>query len=276
MEANHNTVVVNEKSHFNGQYEIASKNHSEAYFFSTAQPGVQIASAKEKNAYPGVQMHRTMAVLKDADFEHPLILDLLKVNSDQEANYDLPFYFIGQLINTDFEFEIKNPVAALGTANGYQHLYLEASGRTASENLKFSWLNNKVFHTLTSLTGSEDELLFTRIGADDPEFNLRRDAGFMIRRKQSSDTLFASIIETHGGYSPVSELSLNSKSSIVALKQFINDDLYTAIGIQHQNGNQKLFVLANQNADKSAKHELKINNKTYQWKGPFLFTDINE
>ena len=44
-------------------------------------------------------------------------------------------------------------------------------------------MGNGKFYTLTSVTDSSDELLFTRLGANDPEFNLRRDAAFMIRRK---------------------------------------------------------------------------------------------
>ncbi len=272
----HNTLVVNEKSHFNGNYERASKNHSEEYFFSTSNAEAQVVSAVEKNAYSGTRMHRTMAILNIKEYENPLVLDIFKVSAGSLANYDLPFYFKGQLMATNFEYKTDNPLKTLGAQNGYQHLFLEASGKSSSKNLKVSWLNNKVFHTLTSLTDPNDELLFTRVGANDPEFNLRRDAGFVIRRKESSNTLFASIVETHGGYSPVSELSVNAKSSIVALKRLLDNDLYTAVGIQHQNGNQKLFALANQNANKTAEHELILNNKTYQWKGPFLFTDIKK
>ena len=81
-------------------------------------------------------------------------------------------------------------------------------------------MNNYKFYTLTSVTNTNDELLFTRIGANDPEFNLRRDPALILRRKNTKNTLFVSTIEAHGNYSPVSESAVNSKSSIKELKVF--------------------------------------------------------
>ena len=40
-------------------------------------------SAKEVNAYPGTEMLRTMALIKDEDFEKPYLLDIMKVTSDR-------------------------------------------------------------------------------------------------------------------------------------------------------------------------------------------------
>ena len=55
--------------------------------------------------------------------------------------------------------------------------------RTAADNIQFSRLSGGRFYTLTSATNPADELLFTRLGANDPEFNLRRDPALMIRGK---------------------------------------------------------------------------------------------
>ncbi len=45
---------------------------------------VQVASAKEENAYPGTEMlHRTMVTIKDEDYENPYVLDIMKVTSDK-------------------------------------------------------------------------------------------------------------------------------------------------------------------------------------------------
>ena len=60
-----------------------------------------------------------------------------------------------------------------------------------SDMTKWINLNNiriGLFYSLTSAAEASDELLFTRVGASDPNFNLRRDAGFMIRRDGVSDT----------------------------------------------------------------------------------------
>ncbi|MGB2759668.1 MAG: alginate lyase family protein, partial [Maribacter stanieri] len=267
----HNTLVQNEKSHYQGKYDIGSKYHPDLYLFDVSNVNVQLVSAKETNAYPGTEMHRTMAIIKDEGFEKPFMLDILKVKSDSTNQYDLPFYFMGQVLNTNFEYEVPKTLEPLGKDNGYQHLWSEGCANTTEENTKLSWLEKGRFYTLTSATLKDDELRFVRIGANDPEFNLRREAGFIIRRKDSKNTLFVSAIEAHGSYSPVSESAVNSKSNITDLKVILDTVDYTAISITTINGNSKLLILANNNASKEAKHILKINDKDYTWTGSYYY-----
>ncbi|SNR32952.1 alginate lyase family protein [Lutibacter flavus] len=271
----HNTLTQNETSHFNGKYEIGSQHHSVLNYFSSENENVQVVSAKESNAYPGTEMLRTMAIIKDEDFEKPYMLDLMKVTSNKANKYDFPYYFLGQVLQTNFEYKTPKTLNTLGSKNGYQHLYVEATAKAFNENSKLSWLNEGKFYTLTSLTNSNDELLFTRIGANDPEFNLRREAAFMLRRKNTKNTLFISIIEAHGGYSPVTESAVNSNSSIKELKVVLDSDAYTAIEITNINGTMKLFITVNTNASKQQSHKLNINKKAYQWVGPYYYTNIN-
>ena len=212
-----------------------------------------------------------MAVLKDKDLEKPYLLDIMKVTSNNANQYDFPYYYMGQLIQTNFEYTVPKTLKALGYKNGYQHLYLEGSAITSKENSKLSWLNEGKFYTLTSITNNNDELLFTRIGANDPEFNLRRDAGFMLRRKNSKNTLFVSSIESHGSYSPVSEFAINSKSSIKELKVVLDTEQYTAVMITKVNDTSRLFITANKNPTKHRKHTLRINGTQYEWSGPYYF-----
>ncbi len=267
----HNTVTQNETSHFNGKYEIGSQHHSVLNYFSSENEAVQVASAKESNAYLGTEMLRIMAIIKDEDFEKPYMLDIMKVTSNQANKYDFPYYFLGQVIQTNFEYRAPETLKPLGTKNGYQHLFLEGTAKASSENSKLSWLNKGKFYTLTTLTNTNDELLFTRIGANDPEFNLRREAAFMLRRENTKNTLFVSTIEAHGSYSPVTESAVNSNSSIKALEVVLNTEEYTAIQITNINGNTKLFITTNTNASKEAKHYLKINDKNYEWSGSYYF-----
>lgn len=267
----HNTVTQNETSHFNGKYEIGSQYHSVLHYFSSENENVQVASAKEANAYQGTEMLRTMAILKDEDFEKPYVLDIMKVVSEKANQYDFPYYFLGQVLNSNFEYSIPKSLTALGSKNGYQHLYLEGSGKSKKDNTKFSWLNKGEFYTLTTVSDVNDEILFTRIGANDPEFNLRREAAIMLRRKNTKNTLFVSSIEAHGSYSPVSESAVNSNSNIKELKVVLDTAAYTAISITTINGNTKLFITANTNASKKAKHTLKINNKSYTWVGSYYY-----
>ncbi|MFD1294408.1 alginate lyase family protein [Lutibacter holmesii] len=267
----HNTVVQNETSHFNGKYEIGSQHHSVLNYFSSENEKVQVASAKESNAYPGTEMLRTMAVVKDEDFEKPFMLDIMKVTSNKKNKYDFPYYFLGQVLQTNFEYQTPKSLNVLGNKNGYEHLFVEGIAKSPSKNSKLSWLNKGKFYTLTTITNNSDELLFTRIGANDPEFNLRREAAFMLRRKDTKNTLFVSAIEAHGSYSPVTESAVNSNSSIKELKVVLDTSDYTAVEITNVNGNTKLFITSNTNASKEAEHILKINNKNYTWKGSYYY-----
>ncbi|EPR70042.1 poly(beta-D-mannuronate) lyase [Winogradskyella psychrotolerans RS-3] len=246
----HNTVTQNETSHFNGKYEVGSQHHSVLNYFSSENEKVQVASAKEVNAYPGTEMLRTMAILKDEDFEKPYMLDIMKVTSDKANQYDFPYYFLGQVVETNFEYQTPKSLNPLGTKNGYQHLFVEGTAKAPSDNSQLSWLNKGKFYSLTSVTNTNDELLFTRIGANDPGFNLRREAALMLRRKNTKNTLFVSVIESHGSYSPVSESAVNSNSNIAALKVVLDTDAYTAIQITNINGNVKLFITANTETSK--------------------------
>lgn len=270
----HNTLVQNETSHFNGKYEIGSKHHSELYFFDTTDANVQLISAKEKNAYPETEMHRTLVLIKDKNLEKPYVLDILKVNSNTKNQYDLPFYYKGQIMKVNFDYEVPTSLNALGASNGYQHLWLEGEGTPASQNTKFSWLNDEKFYTLTMTTHLNDELLFTRLGANDPEFNLRRDAAFMLRRKDVVKDVFVSVIESHGAYSPVSEFAVNPSSSISNLNVVHDDEDFTGVVIENKKGSKNLFIISNTEASKSYEHKLEINNKEYQWTGPYYFGQV--
>ncbi|MEM9532566.1 MAG: heparinase II/III family protein [Pseudomonadota bacterium] len=269
----HNTVTRDATSHFEGKYEIGSQHHSELHFFSAEDPDLQVVSAKETHAYPGTRMQRTVALIADEGLERPLVLDIFRLESSAQHQFDLPFYFLGQVIDANFAYQAPSTLAPLGNAAGYQHLYLEGAGKPPVGASQLSWLQAGRFYTLTSATLSGDELLFTRIGANDPAFNLRRDAGFMIRRTAPDDTTFATIIESHGSYSPVSELALNSSSRIADLKVVFDDARYTAVSISRKDGKTRLFALSNQPSSKDQVHELNISGQTLRWSGPFQLSN---
>ncbi|AUP78687.1 alginate lyase family protein [Flavivirga eckloniae] len=271
----HNTVTQNETSHFKGKYEIGSKHHSEKYIFSSDNDTVQVASAKELNAYPGTGLHRTMALIHDQDYDNPYILDVMKVTSKTANQYDVPFYYLGQLMQTNFEYQaLKEPVP-LGANNGYQHLYKEALGVAKEGNAKFNWLLNNKFYSITSVTSNGDELILARIGANDPEYNLRREPTFIIRKKNAKDVVFVSIIESHGNYSPVSEFAINAYSQIKNIEVVYDDANYTAIQIETEKGKKSLFVVSNTNNIKTENHKLTINNKDVVWSGPYCLKLLN-
>ncbi|MEM7610430.1 MAG: heparinase II/III family protein [Pseudomonadota bacterium] len=267
----HNTLVLNETSHFQGKYEIGSRHHSELYFYDDQNDDVQVVSATDANAYPGALLHRTMALIRTAHADKPFVLDLFRVEADQQHRYDLPFYFNGQVLDTSFATRAPAELSPIGSKHGYQHLYLEASGEPQGENARFSWLTNRQFFTLTSVTKTDDQLVFSRIGANDPQFNLRRDAGFMIRRQDAQDTLFVTTIEPHGSYSPVSELAIDARSNIARLQVLQDSKDYTVVAVHFTHGPPGVFALSNSNSSKTAQHQLRIDDKALSWIGPFAF-----
>lgn len=268
----HNTITLNQTSHFGGDYEVGSKFHSELHFFDASKDAVQVVSAREANAYPGTELLRTMALIKLSNVEKPFVLDLMKVNSGTKNQYDLPYYFMGQVLETSFDYDSPSGLTALGHANGYQHLYVEGKGRPSSESVQFTWLVEGKFYTMTAVTSDKDELIFARLGANDPDFNLRRDAALIVRRLDTANTVFAALIEPHGHYSPVSELSVNPNSNISRLEVVYDDEAYTAVSIETVDQKSSLFIVANVDASPLKQHQLKIGNKTYRWEGPYQFS----
>ncbi|QDG36868.1 alginate lyase family protein [Alteromonas mediterranea] len=267
----HNTLSINGQKHFDGKYDVASQHHSALFTFDAEKENVKVVSATEENAYPGTLMHRTMAVIKDEYFEKPFLLDILRVDSDKKNQYDLPFYYMGQIIDKNFSYQSPTTLSPFGEDNGYQHLFVEGKGNANNGNTKFQWLGNGKYYTLTTVTHADDEVYLTRIGANDPDFNLRRDAAITLRRNDTADTVFVSVVEPHGSYSPVSESSVNSRSSIASVNVVLDNDDYTGVSITDVKGNIQLFVIANGNSDKSVEHAVTIAGQDYSWTGPYFY-----
>ena len=270
----HNTLVQNEKSHFSGKYEIGSKNHSELIYYDDSNDEIQIISARETNAYPGTEMIRTLALISDENEDKPFLLDILKVNSSKKNNYDLPFYYFGQVMTTNFKYDYNSNLKPLGTKNGYQHLWKIAQGKSSEANTKLSWLDKNIFYTLTTTSLDGDNLIFAKTGANDPEFNLRNDPTFIVRRNNVQNTIFVSIIEPHGSYSPVSEFTENPTSNISSIEVLEDNNDYTAISINKIKGNSKLLIINNKKVSKESTHKIKISDKTYEWVGQYHFINL--
>ncbi|WP_139957401.1 alginate lyase family protein [Flavicella sediminum] len=269
----HSTIVQNETSHFTGKYAIGSKHHSELFFFDDANENIQIVSAKENNAYPGTQLHRTLALIKDEAFSKPFALDLIKVTSDKKNQYDLPYYYFGQIMETNFDYKVESSLKPLGKKNGYQHLWKNASGEIKAGHLLFSWFHKNKFYAINSTSTGNDKAILATIGANDPEHNLRNDPGLIIRREQTQNTVFASVIESHGTYSPVSEFSVNPNSAVKSIQVVFENKEFTAVQIKTQQDKEKLFILNTISSDKTKKNTLSIEGKDYQWVGPYTYTN---
>ncbi|WP_231962646.1 alginate lyase family protein [Polaribacter sp. KT25b] len=267
----HNTIVQNETSHFNYDFGTGSAHHSEKYIFDASNPNFQIVSAKEANAYPGTEIHRTMIMVVDESLEKPFVIDINKIQSNKNNNYDLPYYYFGQIISTNFDYNTPKTLSILGKKNGYNHIWNEGSGIANQESIQFTWLDNRRFYTITSATDKKDEIIFARIGANDPEFNLRKDPSIIIRKKGVKNTVYASIIESHGTYDPVKEVANNAYSNFSKIEILKDDANYTAIKIQFKEGKEKILILSNIDNSIDKKHSVSINSKDYTFTGSYYY-----
>jgi hypothetical protein len=267
----HNTIVQDETSHFNYDFATGSKHHSEKYVFNVSNSDFQIVSAVEENAYPGTKLHRTMIMVKDSTLLKPFIIDINKITSNQKHNYDLPFYYFGQIIATSFNYDVSKTLSPLGNKFGYQHLWKEAQGKADSESIQFTWLNNRKFYTITAATDKNDALILARIGAKDPEFNLRTDPTLIIRKKGIQNTTYASIIESHGTYNPVTEKAINAYSNFSKIEILEDSKSYSAFKIHFKNEKSRTLILSNLDNSENTKHSINIKGKNHNWTGAYFY-----
>ncbi|MEL6677012.1 MAG: heparinase II/III family protein [Bacteroidota bacterium] len=71
----HNTLILDQTSHFQGKTQKGSEWAGEPYFSDLSRPDAQVVSAKETHAYPGVTMQRTLCLLEDSVLDEPILLD---------------------------------------------------------------------------------------------------------------------------------------------------------------------------------------------------------
>jgi hypothetical protein len=261
----HNTVVVDEESHFGGKESVSEKHHGERHFFQS-EPALQVVSATVKDVTPGVRMQRTVAMIPDARFAKPLIVDVIRVVSDKEHQYDLPFYYLGHIVNSSVKYTAHSTSrAALGKKNGYEHLWVEADG-PASGAASVSWLNGNRYYTLTTAADAGTHVFFTRIGANDPDFNLRPEPGLLFRRK-AKETVFATVLQPHGVFDPVKEFSVGARPPITDVRVLACTDEGTVVELTGPEGFRWVFMTTNKPADSRAAHSISAEGRTYQWKG---------
>lgn len=259
----HNTVVVDETTHFDGNVEKGNNNAPTLNFFETNQFG-SVSSGEISTAYDDVTLERTMALINLPELESTLALDLFDVVATDKHQLDLPLHYQGQLIDTNFELKANaSHLMALGKKNGYQHLWLKGQATPEKGLAKVSWLNeNGRFYTQTSLVNGDESFMFTQIGANDPNFNLRNENGFVRRVQGTKQHQFVSVLEPHGEYNPSKEYTLEATSRVTGLELTNNGDLaLVKISIA---GNTYLVAI-NKVANKKNKLESELQRKfTYQ------------
>ena len=264
----HNTIVQDEISHHKGSYEIGSQFHARKFHSRLASAGDQWISMEDSDAYPGTKMHRTLFLIQDERLEHPLVLDVFKLESSAAHQYDLPFHYLGHLMETDLELIPEKSLNPLGKKFGYQHQWKIAEGKTTGGTKRINIKKKDHFYTLSFQTEAADQFIFGQLGANDPLFNLRKDPVVIQRRTATQNTLFVNTIEIHGSYSPVTEIALNSRSSIQAIETLYGTESYSVIRIQLLRGGSIQVCIAHRDNSPETQHSININGQTLDWKGP--------
>jgi hypothetical protein len=266
----HNTLVVDETSHFGGDVRVAEGLHPTQLAFGGSQVA-QISVARMQGAYPGVVMQRAMALISDDALDFPFVLDVFRAQADRAHQYDLPVHFSGHLIDAGFPLEAHSKAQApLGSSNGYQHLWLTAEGVMPDHGTaRLTLLNDKRFYSLNILAPAGSKLLFTRTGANDPHFNLRIEDAVITRVPSAKDAVIVSVFEPHGRYNPAQEFTRNSQSQIKAVNHVSagGKDLVT---IETAHGDRWTVALSWE-ADPAVRHELSVGDgQVIGWKGPYV------
>ena len=262
----HNTITVDERSDYRGKFATANTNHSDRQFFDSHDPDFQIMSATDTTAVPGVAMQRTIALIRDARLEHPVVVDVFRLNSEKPHRYDYPFYFLGHFM--DVNVELTNYVSKrhpLGEKDGYQHLWLEAEGQAAGP-VAFTWLCGGLYYTITTAADDSTRVLFTRIGANDPEFNLRNEPAFMLRQNAKSH-VFASAIEPHGRWDGMRESTSGGESNLRSVTVLASTDEGTVVRVTGKKKLEWTFMISSGAYDPAKKHSVKAGDETFTWDG---------
>jgi hypothetical protein len=259
----HNTLVVDEKSHFEGREAIAEKFSPEKLYSSINGQQVKVSAAKCDKAYENVNLQRT-AYLLDIPGCPRMLVDVFNAFSPTEHQYDLPFHYTGQLISTTARYKsFTNNQEVLGKANGYQFLWKEAEAAIKDTFLQVTFLNKFTFYTISSFVPDSAQLVFTRTGANDPDFNLRTEPGFIVRRKVKNPC-FLSVVEIHGKFDPISEFTTESRSVVSKMSLLQHNDNYTIASIT-VNGKPLIIAQANKNVKAEETHQV----ASFTWTGPF-------
>ncbi len=265
----HNTVVVDLTTQNNFKRKQADATSGQRHFFDISNPDIQVMSARADAYYPGVKMQRTMLLINDERIEYPVAIDVYRLESKEEHQYDYPVHFTGQLMMTNFEYETnvttQNPI---GDNFGYQHIWNEGKSGKLNETAQVTWLNGERYYTVSTSVSSENEIVFGRIGANDPKFNLKSEPMYLVRTK-AKDCVFASVIEPHGYFNEAQEKSNKAKPVIQEVQIIGHNSEGTVIEVKGLDDIHWQILINNNTPSDSQTKSLKFADTEYTWRGNF-------
>ena len=266
----HNTIVVDGQSHFGGDTKLGEQYHPEKLFSDTSNSSALVIAAKEANAYKGVNLQRHLYLLQTTE-KKKFLIDIFYANADSVHQYDLPFQYNGQVISTSFPYQsYTSKQETLGNKNGYQFLWKEAETTISNTTGQFTFLNNNTYYTVSTLVVDSMQIFFTRSGAGDPSFNLRREPSYVLRAK-GQDKTFVNVVEIHGNYDPINEFSVDAYSTVKNIKLLRDDATCSIVEITLKD--QKILIAqTKKDFTKNTSHRYEVGNQLITWKGPYSIT----
>lgn len=269
----HNTVVVDEKSQNESKESSAEAMWGERHFFDAANPSVQVMSAVSERHNPGTRMQRTMFLIDDKRFSRPVIVDLFRLASADEHTYDYLLHFRGQLIATDVKYEGRSTrQEPLGKAFGYQHIWNEAAG-DANGQVRMTWLDGNRYYSATTATLGDAKVIFGRIGANDPSFNLISEP-MMLVRTRARDQLYASVIEPHGYFSEAEERSEQARPAVQSVKILSSTADGSVVEITAAPSVRWVVMVSNGPGSAAARHRVTADGRVFEWTGNYKVEGI--
>ena len=262
----HNTLVVDQTSQFDNDWRAAEEQNTTILAFDDT-PGASFTAAQIDTAYPGVMLQRIVAMVNhEAGSQY--VIDVMRGLSDEGHTYDLPIHFKGQLIETSLPFShATDQLVPLGSSDGYQHLWKTAdTPQIAADTVSdMSFLLDDQFYTLTYTSGHAQKAFLARLGANDPNNNLRNEQA-MVLRAEETDAVFFSVYERHGRYDNDEEVTVFSGGSVQDLEidRSGGVSVYTLVS---ETGKTIRLLMAD-NIDADAEHSLVYAGETLSWTGP--------
>jgi hypothetical protein len=237
----HNALVVDQTSHFDGDWREAQKHAPTVLAFGDMD-GIEVGFAEIDTAYEDVNMQRLIAIMPKAEGGE-YVIDIMRGLSADAHSYDLPVHFKGQLIETSFDMTHSTQLMTpMGDDDGYQHLWKRSQSEPLSDVQDASWLLGDQFYTLSFASDQDVEVFFTELGANDPDHNLRREQAFILRADGESAN-FVSVYERHGRYDSDEEVTVFDGSSIDNIDIATDEDI-TSVTITPKLGDAVTFKFA--------------------------------
>lgn len=274
----HNTLVVDEQSHFGGDVKLADQYAPQQLFFTDGE-GLQATTAQITTAYPdsGTAFTRTLAMVDVAGLDAPVVIDVVRAEggNGKTRQLDLPLHYNGHIMQVGFDYEAntsERPV--LGDAHGYQHIWVDALGKPEGDKSFLTFLHDGRFYTYRFVASEGMEAILAESGANDPNFNLRRQPIIIQRVSTSGGATFVSALESHGLYDGATEQTIESNSQIASLKH-AQSGQYDLVEITTLEGEKALLAIS-YDLDADKQHSATWRGKTVVWKGFLALVQTEE